>query len=67
VSSQRDSRVQQRRGLLAPSPTSYECYQEARERYFERLRVDSEIRRLERMWRLPEATPRPIRADGRPT
>ena len=31
----------------------FDEYVAARERYFERLRIDSEIRRLERSWRLP--------------
>ena len=33
--------------------TNYVDYRSARERFFEVLRVDSEIRRLEKAWRLP--------------
>ena len=43
-----------REGHLVPG-VGYEDYRSARERYFERLRVDSEIRRLEKAWRLPVA------------
>ena len=53
-----DSRSGRHEVRLARSENSYEEYQSARERYFERLRVDSEIRRLERAWRLPAATDR---------
>ena len=45
---------------LAGSENSYEEYQWARERYFARLRVDSEIRRLERIWRLPAPDRNPV-------
>jgi hypothetical protein len=31
----------------------FDEYVAARERYFEQLRIDSEVRRLERSWRLP--------------
>jgi hypothetical protein len=48
-------------GRLVPARASYEDYRAARERFFERLRVDSEIRRLEKAWRLPAARDR-----GRP-
>jgi hypothetical protein len=58
MTGQDDSRSAQREVSLAPSENSYEEYRSARERYFERLRVDSEIRRLERAWRLPGATDR---------
>lgn len=34
-------------------PADFDEYVAARERFFERLRIDSEIRRLERSWRLP--------------
>jgi hypothetical protein len=34
-------------------PPGFEEYIAARARYFERLRIDSEIRRLERAWALP--------------
>ena len=40
-------------GRLAFAGASYEDYRAARERFFERLRADSEIRRLEKAWRLP--------------
>lgn len=33
--------------------TGFDEYVAARERYFEQLRIDSEVRRLERSWRLP--------------
>jgi hypothetical protein len=33
--------------------TGFDEYAAARERYFEQLRMDSEVRRLERSWRLP--------------
>lgn len=32
---------------------SFDEYVAARERYFENLRMDSEVRRLEQTWRLP--------------
>jgi hypothetical protein len=38
---------------VARAETSFEAYQSARERFFEGLRRDAEIRRLERLWRLP--------------
>lgn len=31
----------------------FDEYAASRERYFETLRMDAEVRRLERMWRLP--------------
>ena len=37
--------------------TSYGEYNSARERFFEGLRVDSEIRRLESAWRMPSRKP----------
>lgn len=37
-------------GMLS---TGFDDYVAARERYFEQLRMDSEVRRLERSWRLP--------------
>lgn len=40
------------------SPTSYAAYTSARERFLERLRVDSEVRRLESMWQCPAAARR---------
>jgi hypothetical protein len=42
-------------GRLVPAGASYDDYRAARERFLERLRVDSEIRRLEKAWRLPAA------------
>lgn len=33
--------------------TGFDEYVAARERYFEQLRIDSEIHRLERSWRMP--------------
>jgi len=44
---------------MARPGTSYEDYRAARERYFERLRADSEIRRLEKAWRLQAVAPDP--------
>jgi hypothetical protein len=35
----------------------YAAYQSARERFFARLREDSQVRRLEAAWRLPAAVP----------
>jgi hypothetical protein len=34
-------------------PAGFGEYSAARDRFFERLRIDSEIRRLERAWRQP--------------
>ena len=42
----------------SPLETSFAAYESARKRFFERLRVDSEIRRLEKAWLLPVVTPR---------
>jgi len=44
--------------------TNYVDYRSARERFFEVLRVDSEIRRLENAWRLPAER---ASRDDRPT
>ncbi|MGE0796532.1 MAG: hypothetical protein AB7H43_15695, partial [Acidimicrobiia bacterium] len=38
--------------------TSFDEFQSARERFLERLRVDSEVRRLEGVWQLPAREPR---------
>jgi hypothetical protein len=48
-------------GLKGDGPaTTFEEFAAARERFFAHLRADSEIRRLEALWRLPAATvPRP--------
>ena len=64
MSGQGDGRSEQCEGRLAVTETSYERYREARERYFERLRVDSEIRRLERLWALPAQAGSSARSDG---
>lgn len=48
---------QPRRPTRHPSPlapgAAYSDYQDARARFFETLRRDSELRRLEAAWRLP--------------
>lgn len=38
-------------------PTGFDEYAAARERYFDHLRMDSEVRRLERLWLLPASGP----------
>ena len=43
------------------SAVSYGEFRQARERFFEALRVDSERRRLERAWSLPAHEPWPDR------
>ena len=61
VSKSRDGRRAAGDGRRALAGAGYEDYRAARERFFERLRVDSEIRRLEKAWRLPA-----VRAKDRP-
>jgi hypothetical protein len=47
--------------------TAFSDYQEARQRFLDTLRRDSELRRLEAAWRLPALGGRgPSRDDGRP-
>jgi hypothetical protein len=53
VSGQGESRSEQGGMRVARAETSYEAYESARERFFEALRRDAEIRRLERLWRQP--------------
>jgi len=53
VSKSHDGRRTAVDGRLAFAGASYEDYRAARKRFFERLRADSEIRRLEKAWRLP--------------
>ncbi len=47
--------AEDRRGGTVPDRrrTSYDDFRSARERFFEQLRADSEVRRLEGAWRLP--------------
>ena len=58
MSAREEDRREDGRSRASLSDTSYESYRTARERFFECLRVDAEIRRLEKAWRRPAATPR---------
>ena len=58
VSAREEHRREDGRSRISLPDTSYESYRTARERFFERLRVDAEVRRLEKAWRRPAATPR---------
>jgi hypothetical protein len=42
-------------GSLAGDVLSFEAYSAARERFFARLRAESELRRLEALWAMPAA------------
>jgi hypothetical protein len=52
VSGQGEGRSEGGGVRVAQRATSYEAYESARERFFEALRRDAEIRRLERLWHL---------------
>ena len=44
-------------GAERPDELSYEAYRSARERFLARLRADSEVGRLEALWREDAKTP----------
>ena len=50
MSGARDGRATEHDGGCGHGPAGFGEYCAARNRYFERLRIDSEIRRLERAW-----------------
>ena len=63
MSGAQEGRASEPKGGRGHAPAGFGEYSAARNRYFERLRVDSEIRRLERAWQ-QAARGRPRDAGG---
>jgi hypothetical protein len=60
VSGEGEAHVERDGVGVAQPATTYEAYASARRRFFAKLEADAQIRRLERVWRLPDAERGPI-------